>query len=153
MSLVIVYCYSQWQWISNPQGQWLTNSTITWLLKIVGTLSRQHVPEHCCLSLNNLGEERCFFLSFFQGGVFFLLRAVFECLEYCERAASFSQEDKRNLNTLLYWNSSCVLTKQFLTKLVIKAPILARLKTHAGRELVVVLHHTTFISFPKCKSK
>lgn len=58
------------------------------------------MPEHCCLSLNNLGEERCFSLSLFQGGFFFfsfllsLLCAVLEFLEHCGRAVSVSQEDK-----------------------------------------------------------
>lgn len=67
------------------------------------------MPEHCCLSLNNLGEERCFFLSLFQG-VFFpsslfcyhYCVPFWEFLEHCGRAVNISQEDKTKLNTLLY---------------------------------------------------
>lgn len=49
-----------------PRGHWLIKSA-TWLLKTVSAWSRHCAAENCCLSLNNLGEKRCFFLSFHQG--------------------------------------------------------------------------------------
>lgn len=92
-----------------PRGQWLTKSAITWLLKTVSAWSRHCAAENCCLSLNNLGEKRCFLLSFHQG-VFYelpslLWNAVSYFLKQCwvgNRKLLLECKGKRELSRLVF---------------------------------------------------
>lgn len=87
---------------------------ITWLLKTVSAWSRHCAAENCCLSLNNLGEKRCFFLSF-QQGVFLWITII--VVARCFVLSRTVGESVEWVTENFYWNALVTEGKENLAAL------------------------------------